>query len=214
MAGIRIKASAAVDSKALDVASNIVGLMLAHQPDVAQRMSDAGASLAIIPKDRYITEIPELSYLQGRLDPNGNPYDSFTVRGAGGMTGQTTTVTSEENLLGLDEDRTRFWAEDITVHEWSHAIENLGLNTATRAESRKLFDRAREAGLWPGTFAMAVDGGREFFAELTQSFFEVNNELGGRAELSEDNEEGILADVFEALKDVYGPADIVKRPPN
>ena len=161
----------------MEVAADIVNLMLAHRPDIAQRMSDAGASLAIIPKDGYITEIPELSHLQGRLDPNGNPYDSFRVRGAGGTPGQTTTVTSEENLLDLDEDRTRFWAEDIIVHEWAHAIENLGFDDATRAEWRDLFDRSREAGLWPGTFAMAVDEGREFFAEVSQSFFEVNNSL-------------------------------------
>ena len=110
MNGIKVKASTGVDPGAVVAAADIISLMLAHQPDIARRMSDAGASLAIIPKDRYITEIPELSYLQGRRDPNGNPYDSFTVRGAGGIRGQTTTVTSEENLLGLDEDRTRFWA--------------------------------------------------------------------------------------------------------
>ena len=212
--GIRIKASSAVDPKALDVAANIVRLMLAHRPDIAQRMADAGASLAIIPKDRYITEIPELSYLQGRKDPNGNPYDSFTVRGAGGIRGQTTTVTSEENLLGLDEDRTRFWAEDITVHEWAHAIENLGFDGETESEWRQLFNRAREEGLWPGTFAMAVDGGSELFAELTQSFFEVNNELGGRDELGEHIDQGILAEIYEALEDVYGSADILKRQRN
>ena len=209
--GIKIKASADVDPEAVDVAADIVGLMLAHRPDIARRMADAGASLAIIPRDRYITEIPELSYLQGRNDPNGNPYDSFMVRGAGGIRGQTTTVTSEENLLGLAENRTRFWAEDITVHEWAHAIENLGFDGAAKGEWRELFNRAREAGLWPGTFAMAVDGGREFFAELTQSFFEVNNELGGRDELGENVREGLLAEIYAALEDVYGSAGVVER---
>lgn len=209
--GIKIKASADVDPEAVAVAADIVRLMMAHRPDIAQRMADAGASLAIVPKDRYITEIPELSYLQGRNDPNGNPYDSFRVRGAGGIRGQTTTVTSEENLLGLNEDNTRFWAEDITVHEWAHAIENLGFDGATRGEWRELFNRAREADLWPGTFAMAVDDGRELFAELTQSFFEVNNELGGRDELGENARDGILAEIYAALEDVYGPADVVKR---
>ena len=60
---------------ALEVAANTVRLMLAHRPDIAQRMSDAGASLAITPKDSYITEISELSYLQGRLDPNPESTD-------------------------------------------------------------------------------------------------------------------------------------------
>ena len=143
------------------------------------RRTDGGAALAIVPKDRYITEIPELDYLKGRLDLNGNPYDSFTVRGSGSIPQQPTTVTSEENLLGLVEDRTRFWAEDITVHEWAHAIENLGFDDETRTKWQDLFDRARAAGLWPGTFTMAVDGGREFFAELSQSFSGANNEIGG-----------------------------------
>ena len=124
---------------------------------------------------------------------NGNPYDSFTVRGSGGIPQQPTTVTSEENLLPLVEDRTRFWAEDITVHEWAHAIENLGFDDETRTKWQDLFDRARAAGLWPGTFAMAVDGGREFFAELPQSFFGVNNEIGragGPAQRRSDQQYG------------------------
>ena len=58
---------------------------------------------------------------------------------------------------------------------------------------------------------MSVDEGREFFAELSQSFFEVNNEIGGREELGANDEEGILADMFDALEGVYGQADIVER---
>ena len=157
--GISIKASQTVDPKTLEAGADTVRVMLAHRPDMARRMAEAGAALAIVPKDRYITEIPELGYLKGRSDLNGNHYDSFTVRGAGGIPQQPTTVTSEENLLGLVEDRTRFWAEDITVHEWAHAIENLGFDDDARTKWRDLFDRARAAGLWPGTFAMAVDEG-------------------------------------------------------
>ena len=204
--GILVKTPDAVDPRALDVAADTVRLMLGHRQDIARRMAEAGAALAIIPKGSYITEIPELAYLRGRLDPNGNPYDSFTVRGAGGIPEQPTTVTSEENLLDLEEDWTRFWAEDITIHEWAHAIENLGFDHNARREWRELFDRAREAGLWPGTFAMAVDGGREFFAELSQSFFDVNNEIGGPEDLYTEGQTGIQAEIFSALEDVYGSA--------
>ena len=205
--GISVKASRAVDPKALEAGADTVRVMLAHRPDMARRMAEAGATLAIVPKDRYITEIPELGYLKGRLDLNGNPYDSFTVRGSGGIPQQPTTVTSEENLLGLVEDRTRFWAEDITVHEWAHAIENLGFDDETRTKWRDLFDRARAAGLWPGTFAMAVDGGREFFAELSQSFFGVNNQIGGLEALYSEDQTGIRAEISDALEDIYGPSE-------
>ncbi len=205
--GITVKASQTVDPRALEVGADTVRVMLAHRPDMAQRMAEAGAALSIVPKDKYITEIPELAYLEGRLDLNGNPYDSFTVRGAGGILQQPTTVTSEENLLGLVEDRTRFWAEDITVHEWAHAIENLGFDDETRTKWLDLFERARTAGLWPGTFAMAVDGGREFFAELSQSFFGVNNEIGGPEALHSEGQTGIRAEILGALEDIYGPLE-------
>ena len=205
--GISVKASRAVDPKALEAGADTVRVMLAHRPDMARRMAEAGATLAIVPKDGHITEIPELGYLKGRLDLNGKPYESFTVRGAGGIPQQPTTVTSEENLLGLVEDRTKFSAEDITVHEWAHAIENLGFDDETRTKWRDLFDRARAAGLWPGTFAMAVDGGREFFAELSQSFFGVNNEIGGPEALYSEDQTGIRAEISGALEDVYGPPE-------
>ena len=109
--------------------------------------------------------------------------------------------------MPLVEDRTRFWAEDITVHEWAHAIENLGFDDETRTKWQDLFDRARAAGLWPGTFAMAVDGGREFFAELSQSFFGVNNEIGGPEALHSEGQTSIRAEISGALEDIYGPPE-------
>ncbi len=210
--GILIKASGAVAPEALEVAADIVRTMLSHRPDITRRMAEAGASLAIIPKDGYIVEIPELAFLRGRLDPNGNPYDSFRVRGAGGVPGQTTTVTSEENLLDLVEDQTRFWAEDITVHEWAHAIENLGFDDDTRQVWLELFRRTGEAGLWPDAFGMRVEGGREFFAEMSQSYLGVNNEIGGPGDLYSEGADGIQAEIFAALEDIYGPVDFSERP--
>ena len=208
MDGIQVRASGAVATEALEVAADIVRTMLLHRTDIAQRMVEVGASLAIIPKDGYITEIPELAFLRGRLDPNGDPYDSFRVRGAGGVPGQTTTVTSEENLLDLVEDQARFWAEDITVHEWAHAMENLGFDDETRQVWLGLFGRAREAGLWPNAFGMRVEGGREFFAEMSQSYLGVNNEIGGPEDLYSEGTDGIQAEIFAALEDIYGPADV------
>ena len=122
-----------VSPEALTAAANILGRMMDHRPDIAERLSDSGGSLAIIPTNSYITELPEFRHLSGELDPNGNPYDSFAIRGAGGIPTQTTTATAEENLLDLPENSTRFWDEDITVHEWAHAIENIGFDDQTRS---------------------------------------------------------------------------------
>ena len=134
------------------------------------------------------------------------------MRAAGGIPGQTTTVTSEENLLDLEEDRTRFWAKDITVHEWDHAIENLGFDDEIRQAWLELFGRAREAGLWPVSVGMRVEGGREFFAELSQTYFGVKNEIGGPDELYRGGSNGVLAEILAALEDIYGPVDVPGRP--
>ncbi len=65
--GISVKASRAVDPKALKAGADTVRVMLAHRPDMARRMAEASAALAIVPKDRYITEIPELNQSQGEI---------------------------------------------------------------------------------------------------------------------------------------------------
>ena len=59
--------------------------------------------------------------------------------------------------MPLVEDRTRFWAEDITVHEWAHVIENLGFDDETRTKWQDLFDRTRAApgSLWKGVQSLS-----------------------------------------------------------
>ena len=132
--------------------------------------------------------------------------------GGAASEGGTSAGRAPPGRCQADEDQTRFWAEDITVHEWAHAIENLGFDDATRREWLELFSRAREAGVWPDAFAMKVDGGREFFAELSQSYLGVNNEIGGPEDLYSEGTDGILAEIFTALEDIYGPVDIPVRP--
>ncbi len=199
---IQIKASDAVVPEALTAAAGIIRRMIEHRPDIAERLGDSGASLAIIPTNSYITELPEFRYLSGELDPNGNSYDSFAIRGAGGIRTQTTTATAEENLLDLPENSMRFWDEDITVHEWAHAIENIGFDNEMREEWLALFEAAREAGLFPGTFGLATEGGREFFAEMSQAFFGVDNRIKPEDFLGAGP---VGTRILNALEEVYGP---------
>ena len=51
---------------------------------------------------------------------------------------------------------------------------------------------------------MAGDGGREFFAGLSQSFFGVNNEIGGPEALHSEDQTDIRAEISDALEDIYG----------
>ena len=60
--------------------------------------------------------------------------------------------------------------------------------------------RARSPWWW-------TEGGREFFAELSQSFFGVNNEIGGPEALYSEDQTGIRAEISGALEDIYGPPE-------
>ena len=125
--GITVKAPSVVDPRALDVAVQVVEQMLRGRDDIRGRLVQQEAALAIIPKASFVTELPEFAGLSGRIDRNGNAYDSFAIRGLGAVRGQPVSATSEENLLGLPGDP--FWAESIAHHEFAHAVMNLGFTT-------------------------------------------------------------------------------------
>ena len=54
---------------------------------------------------------------------------------------------------------------------------------------------------------MAVDGGKEFLAELSQSFFGVNHEIGGPEALHSEDQTDIRTEISDALEDIYGPPE-------
>jgi hypothetical protein len=194
--GVNIKAPRSVSPDALSVAHKTVVNMLAHRPDIAARMKARRAELAIIPSQSFITVLPEFARLSGKKDPNGNPYNSFAVRGAGGIPDQPVTATSEENLLHLENDP--FHAEDIARHEFAHAIMNLGFNENELKQWRAIYAAAKSRQLFPGAFAMA--NADEYWAELSQSYFGVNNEINGRQLVAERDPEAT-----RFLESIYGP---------
>jgi hypothetical protein len=192
--GILIKAPASVDPKALKAAGAIVSVML-QRDDILGRMHARKAALAIIPRSQFMTALPEFAYLHGKKDPNGNPYDSFAVRGGGGIPSQPVTATSEENLLRLKGDP---WAaENTTYHEFAHGMMNLGFSEEQLHRWRDIYKSAKQRNLFPGAFAMK--NADEYWAELSQSFFGVNNEINGPAFIKQHD-----PGAYEFLESVYG----------
>ena len=204
--GVVIKAKDTVDSAALYAAGDIVSTMLSGRRDIANCMANVGAGLAIIPKDEFVTTLPEFSYLKGTSDFTGRSRDSFAIRGLGAVKGQPVSATSEEQLLGLPIDqyphnrfpRTGF----ITVHEFAHGIHNLCFTQNDWEQWGGFYDAAKQAGIFPGTHMMHnVD---EFIAVFSTAYFEVTDEIGrdaGRSTVESD-----FPDIFEALEEIYGGA--------
>ena len=195
-----IKAPESVAPQALQNAQVVVAQMLSGRPGIRDRLASQVAAVAIIPRDAYVTVLPEFSYLSGRLDRNREPYDSVChPRGLGGVTGQTrpATATSEENILMLPGDP--FAGESILHHEFAHAIMNMGFTDEDRERWSTIYEEAVAAGRFRDTFAITRPD--EYFAELSQAYFSFNDEIGDPADiLAED------PNAHAFLRDVYGPA--------
>ena len=61
--GFPIVASARVNPYALKEVAYLLGLMLAHRPDVRQAMTDSGARMVIMAHDEFTTDLPEFARL-------------------------------------------------------------------------------------------------------------------------------------------------------
>ena len=194
-AGIDLQVHSSVHPDAVAAAKRTIEKMLSARPDIAGRMQARQARLSIIPRDRFITFLPEFARLSGTNDPNGTAYDSFGVRGAGGIPSQPVTATSEENLRKLPGDP--FAGEDVTTHEFAHAIMNLGFSDEERRGWTQLYQAAKRRKAFPGAFAMTHED--EYWAELSQSYFGVNNEINGRETVGRGDPEAL-----KFLAAVYG----------
>lgn len=218
-AGIPISASDAVPDEAMLAARRIVVAMLAHRPDLALALVDRGQRIAIMGVDEGTMDLPEqrdwkkpaiddprLTFCErkhydvriGRL--TDAEYWNKRARGMGG--GLTSAAT--ENLLGIPG--TRYFGENILVHEFAHAI--LG---AVRDSDRALYARverayadAMAARKWTGEYASV--NADEYWAEGTQFWFNSNKVavVDGQQILSDRDMARYDPALAEVLKAVYG----------
>jgi hypothetical protein len=95
------------------------------------------------------------------------------------------------------------------VHEFAHGIHLCGLNnTSFNSELVAVYSDAVDEGLWEGTYA--ISNSREYFAELTQSYFGVNfdgvdqshNGINGGDELLDYDPDG-----YYLIDSVFGQQD-------
>jgi hypothetical protein len=135
--GIPVISSINVSDAALLIARDIINYMLLKRPDVRAELIKKNARLSIIGKDEQQTDLPECRDWKKptkddiRLTPaerenydkpggiasmTDKQYWNQRARGMGGIQ----TSCAEENLLGYPN--TKYYGENITVHEFSHNI--------------------------------------------------------------------------------------------
>ena len=156
-----------MDPEALRTAAATIDRMLAHiRRDIPECLSAAGAGLAIIPKDEYITALPEFAWLKGETTPDGRAYDSFQIRGQSAVRIQPVSATSEENLLGLPDDSYSF--VDVTMHTFAQTIQNLCFTEEDDTQVNALYDDAKQVPLLPQSY---VANSSAFFGAFTTAYF-------------------------------------------
>lgn len=182
--GIAVISSEKPPDAALLVARDIVIHMLAKRPDLRQPMVAQRWKVAVMAHSEVTTDIPEHANRKKpdiddrRLTPGeranyeriqkmtDKEYWDRRARGLGG----NPTSCAEENLLGYPG--TRYFGENILVHEFSHAIMGGGIRRADPelfAEIQQAYTDAMAKGLWKGHYAST--NASEYWAEGTQFWF-------------------------------------------
>lgn len=185
--GIPITTSGRVPDKVVFVARDLVDDMLIHRPDLRAELIRQGARVGVMSVDETTTDLPEQSdWKKPAIDDprlskcdvrdyattigamSDRDYWAMRARGMGGLY----TTGAEENLLGVPN--TRYYGENILVHEFSHnllnAIREVDGPLYSRIETA--FATAKAKGYWRGAYmALNID---EYWAEGTQFWFNSN----------------------------------------
>ncbi len=231
--GIPIVASAKVPDDALLFARDIVVAMLTDRPDLRRAMATSGFRVAIMAPDEGTVDLPEqrdwkkpalddprltLCERKHYADRIGRLSDRDYWNGrARGMGGDLTSAATE-NLLGVPG--TRYYGENILVHEFSH-----GILAAIRqrdpilyASVERAYAAAMARGMWRGEYAaVTVD---EYWAEGSQTWFNSNSiaVVDGQQILSDEDLARYDPALYTVLAAVYGdrhrlPGDVFYRHP-
>jgi hypothetical protein len=166
--GLPILSSEKVSDRALLEARYLIGQMLADRDDLLKALIRNRVRFVVMAPTEMTTDVPE----QRNMKPK--EYWDRRARGLGGRV----TSCGEENLLNLKGDR--YSRENILVHEFSHAIHNLGLRRVDPkfdGRLRAAYARAMDKGLWKKTYAATNPS--EYWAEGVQSYFDCNAPPGG-----------------------------------
>jgi hypothetical protein len=227
--GIPIVSSGKVPDDALLIARDIVNYMLIKRHDVRTALINRGARVLVMAETEMETDLPERRNWKkpAKNDPRLTPgerenYDKpggiasmsdreYWNRRARGM-GGTVTSCAEENLLGYPG--TRYYGENILVHEFSHNIMGALRNadTALYSEIGKAYEAAKAKGLYKGQYA--INTVAEYWAEGTQWWFWSNYEFydGDIRVQSPDDLKNYDPSLYSILERVYQghhiPADV------
>ncbi|RYF97534.1 MAG: hypothetical protein EOO07_39515 [Chitinophagaceae bacterium] len=204
--------------------------MLLKRSDIQQELVARRSRVSIMAATEMETDLPERSdwkkpsfddqrltpkerenyYKPGGIDSmSDKAYWNQRARGMGG----TLVSCAEENLLGYPN--TRYYGENILVHEFSHNMMNAvrKVDPTLYAEIGKAYAQAKEKGMYKDQYS--INTVAEYWAEGTQWWFNSNfpfHENGKKILDSSEDLKNYDPALYNILKQVYIdnkiPADI------
>ena len=167
--GLPIVGSAKVTDAALREAAWIVNQLLGDRPDILKAMADNNTRLAVMAYNEYTTDVPEHKHLSPRV------FWDRRARGLGATRRAPAVSCAEENILCHPNDP--YSTENICIHEFAHAIHQMGMVDVDPTFDERLkqaYESAIAAERWKNSYAA---GNRmEYWAEGVQSWFDDNRE--------------------------------------
>lgn len=165
------------DSCLVQAHKTIYAMTCMLSPEVMESMRRGGARVAIMARYEGTYDIPEHHDIQYSVKPEDIVYNwDLRARGLGGDLMLPLTTGAEENVLAYQIDK--YHAEDILIHEFSHAIHLIGILQIEPDITERLDSLRRMAlaeGKWKNTYA-ATDPA-EYWAECVQDWFQTNAEV-------------------------------------
>jgi len=184
--GIPVISSEKVPHTALLMARDIVNYMLMKRMDIRAALIAQGARVLVMAESEMETDLPERRDWKkpAKEDRRLTPAERENYDKPGGIAGMTDreywnkrargmggTITScaEENLLGYPN--TRYYGENILVHEFSHNMMGAlrKVDPILYAEIDQAYQAAKAKGLYKGQYA--INTVAEYWAEGSQWWF-------------------------------------------
>lgn len=227
--GIPVVSSDKTPNSAVLMARDIINYMLVKRPDIRNVLVQRKARVLVMAESEMETDLPERrdwkkpAKTDQRLTPgerenydkpggigsmSDREYWNKRARGMGGIV----TSCAEENLLGYPN--TRYYGENILVHEFSHMMMT-GLRMADSTlfnEIRPAYEAAKAKGMYKGQYA--INTVAEYWAEGTQWWFWSNYEFydGETRVQTPDDLKAYDPTLYHILERVYAghhiPADV------
>jgi hypothetical protein len=194
-----IVSSSKVRDEALLESRWIINSMLKNRPDILRALAKNKVRLAIMAWNERTSDVPE------HADLHPHAFWNRRARGLGPTVHRPCVSCAEENILNFPKDP--YNTENILVHEFAHAIHDMGLKTVDptfNGRLLKVYQAAKKKGLWKGKYAM--QNHHEYWAEATQSWFWNNRENDHDHNHVNTREELVAYDpaVAALCKEVYG----------